>query len=340
MPKDRSRNPEVKHMDHLLTALEGGKVPDLEPVYVVPPKNAGSQNYWLPERGIDLVLGRRVKQTERDFQRAYEACKAHSLPQGRAWGWMGSEAGSRSYGGLHGVGWILASVYGTEATRTVADVWLRFAVAMCKASEGPRGRVLLCGQRSAQRAQPVWWDGLLEAAKGGDPEKWRKAGNWGIPQRESKDAEARTRAGDWFVLQRFAEHVADIAAPIAHDLELAFETIIGTPFAIQTVYHWLHRDDGSLVAAWTDRTVNGNTAPMLAGIVDPADPGEPDWLPAHGGKHVRGEDDGNDQATCELVDGSLVYRARVNDDATVKLPPGPVTLRTSRGDAPQRMMLT
>lgn len=327
--KDRSKNPEVKHLDHLLTALEGGKVPDLEPQHVVPPKGAGSQNYWLPERAIDLVLGRRVKATERDFERAYQAACADQLPGGKAWGWMGTEAGSRSYGGLHGIGWLLAYVYGTPATRARAEVWLRFAVAMCAASAAPNGRVLLCGQRSAQRPQPVWWDGLLEAARGGDPGKWRRAGNWGQPNRKAWTIQDRTQAGDWAVLERFAAQVAGAADYIAGGQSLnpgaAFVHLEWSPFYVQAEYHWLHRHDGSLIACWTDRTINGNTAPMLAGIVNPG--GAPSWLPVNGGKHVRGEDDGNDQATCILSGSQLYYTARVNDNATADLPSGPAIYR-------------
>lgn len=328
-PKDRSKNPEVKHLDHLLTALEGGKVPDLAPQHVVPPRGVVSNNYWLPERGIDLVLGRRVKQTERDFERAYQAACADQLPGGKAWGWMGTEAGSRSYGGLHGIGWLLAYVYGTPATRARAEVWLRFTVAMCAASAAPNGRVLLCGQRSAQRPQPVWWDGLLEAARGGDPAKWRKAGGWGLPDRDSVDIETRTRAGDWVVLERFAGHVHEIFSGLS-GVKAAFDHLAWLPLKIQTEYHWLHRHDGALIATWTDRTINGNTAPMLAGIVTPGgEPswGEPSWLPVDGGKHVRGEDDGNDQATCRLDGNRLIYTARVNDNATADLPSGPAIYR-------------
>lgn len=324
-PKDRSNNPEVKHLDHLLTALEGGSVPDLAPQHVVPPRGVVSNNYWLPERGIDLVLGRRVKQTERDFERAYQAACADQLPGGKAWGWMGTEPGSRSYGGLQGIGWLLAYVYGTPATRARAEVWLRFAVAMCAASAAPNGRVLLCGQRSAQRPQPVWWDGLYQAALfGHGVAQWRQLGQWGQPDRKADDLEARTRAGDWVVLEKFARAVYEAARDLVTTYS-AFDYLAASPFYVQTEYHWLHRHDGALIAAWTDRTINGNTAPMLAGIVNPG--GEPSWLPVNGGKHVRGEDDGNDQATCRLDGNRLIYTARVNDDAEAVLPSGPAIYR-------------
>lgn len=342
MSKDRDDNPEVRLALEVLQRLRGEKVlnPAHEEVsYNTPPQPSGSQNYvmiWLAAEA--LAGGKKLAQACTGFVAMFRAACSRSLPAGQSWGFMGTEAVSRIYSGLIAVPWIVALVHGHEQVRKMAREWLEFLIALCMISRAPNGRVLLVGQRSSDRPQPVFLDCLADVADGGKVNRWRKAGKWGRPE-PNGSLEERTRAWDIEALAILAKHVRGLwKTRVDAD---PFTILAKSRLVLRTDFYWLHKMSGEFVACWTTETVNGNTAPMLAGAwID----GAIHWLPEGGGGHVRGKKGvPGEKATCHLDGNVLRYRLidrhpKHNEPADLAIPPGQYMLTTSADGFQRRVV--
>lgn len=308
--KDRSANPEVLMADELVARIlsEDAIRSRFRGGYNVPWRNSVSQNH--PPMWLALLWLRYLTGGEGDlahvlalWRTAFSMCS--DLGQGG--GWMGTEMGSRKYGGLTTCSWLVAaSLPGFEED---AREWLRYAVAMCELSSTHGGRVLLTGQRSSSSHGIVFWDGLLAAARGLSPARVRKLARAGSWKRRSDDVEERTRAWDWGALERLS-YLVPKDVPRGLD---AVEVLRRSTFKLRTVQEWLHRHDGAIVATWTRDTINGMTAPIVLGHVVG---GVVKFLPEDKVAVRR-----NTRAACQLVGSELV--AVVDGVETrVRIPPG------------------
>jgi hypothetical protein len=264
--KDRSSNPEVILINEIAAKiLEGRYVGTYhrEFKHLLPVKDpSGGHNWQVLDEAARLACGFDVSGSQSRFREAYDAATISPIP-GISTGWMGTEQQSRIYGEYHYLGWMIAWRNGVSAARK----WLEMFHLLLEASAAPDGRVMWVGQRSAVPGSggPRWLDACLAVARGGSIERWRKG--WGWPP-------------TWQLLRHFAPQVREIHQGISEQLKIGGSDAMARGFKFRTPQWWLYSPSGDLMATWTDRTVNGQTPPMLA-AVRVGD--EIRWFPRNGG---------------------------------------------------------
>lgn len=292
--KDRSENPEViligEIVAKLLEGRDGGTY-HRGYKHLLPVKDpSGGHNWQVLDEAARLVYGFDVLVTRERFIRAYEAAR---LPptSGLSTGYMGTEQQSRIYGEYHYLGWMIAWRTGVA----VARQWLEMFHLLLEASAAPNGRVMWVGQRSAVPGSggPGWLDACLAVARGESIERWRKG--WGWPP-------------TWQLLRHFTPQVREIHAGIADQAWLGADAL-ARGFTFRTPQWWLYAPSGELLATWTDRTVNGQTPPMLAAV---RQGDEIRWWPRNGGDTRERASSGQpgDRATLDATIEAGVLRLR------------------------------